>query len=126
MTLPGVPMVFAGDELGLEGQWGEDARRTMPWGQPRRRRRSSTRSARSLRLRARSAALARGGIRWVHVDADTIAFLRETRDERLLCVALGRARADRRRVSAGSNLSRGELERVLPCDAPQFQIWRLE
>ena len=31
MTTPGVPMVFAGDELGLEGAWGEDARRTMPW-----------------------------------------------------------------------------------------------
>ena len=31
MTMPGVPMVFAGDELGLEGEWGEDARRTMPW-----------------------------------------------------------------------------------------------
>ena len=24
MTTPGVPMVFAGDELGLEGAWGED------------------------------------------------------------------------------------------------------
>ena len=34
MTTPGVPMVFAGDELGLEGAWGEDARRTMPWDQP--------------------------------------------------------------------------------------------
>ena len=34
MTLPGVPMVFAGDELGLEGAWGEDARRTMPWDRP--------------------------------------------------------------------------------------------
>src|SRR5437763_1616942 len=33
MTTPGVPMVFAGDELGLEGKWGEDARRTMPWDQ---------------------------------------------------------------------------------------------
>jgi len=31
-TLPGVPMVFAGDELGLEGVNGEDARRPMPWG----------------------------------------------------------------------------------------------
>ncbi|MEP6813987.1 MAG: alpha-amylase family glycosyl hydrolase, partial [Marmoricola sp.] len=30
-TLPGVPMVFAGDELGLEGVDGEDSRRTMPW-----------------------------------------------------------------------------------------------
>ena len=34
MTSPGVPMVFAGDELGLEGEWGEDARRTMPWDAP--------------------------------------------------------------------------------------------
>ena len=34
MTLPGVPMLFAGDELGLEGAWGEDARRTMPWDRP--------------------------------------------------------------------------------------------
>ena len=31
MTTPGVPMVFAGAEIGLEGDWGEDARRTMPW-----------------------------------------------------------------------------------------------
>jgi hypothetical protein len=30
-TSPGVPMVFAGDEIGLGGAWGEDARRTMPW-----------------------------------------------------------------------------------------------
>ena len=29
-------MVFAGDELGLEGDWGEDARRTMPWDAPER------------------------------------------------------------------------------------------
>ena len=34
MTTPGVPMIFAGDEIGLEGAWGEDARRTMPWGRP--------------------------------------------------------------------------------------------
>ena len=31
MTTPGVPMLFAGDEIGLEGAWGEDGRRTMPW-----------------------------------------------------------------------------------------------
>ncbi len=34
MTTPGVPMVFAGDEIGLGGDWGEDARRTMPWSRP--------------------------------------------------------------------------------------------
>src|SRR3546814_1281452 len=30
-TLPGVPMIFAGDEIGLEGVLGEDSRRPMPW-----------------------------------------------------------------------------------------------
>jgi alpha-glucosidase len=31
MTSPGVPMVYYGDELGLEGEWSEDGRRPMPW-----------------------------------------------------------------------------------------------
>jgi alpha-glucosidase len=33
-TLPGPPMIFAGDELGLHGDWGGDARRPMPWDRP--------------------------------------------------------------------------------------------
>ncbi len=35
MTTPGVPMLFAGDEIGIEGAWGEDGRRTMPVGAAR-------------------------------------------------------------------------------------------
>ena len=89
MTLPGVPMLFAGDELGLEGAWGEDARRTMPWDAEETlgHGRSSSRCARSPRCAARASALARGGIRYVHVSADAIAFLRETRGEQLLVLA---------------------------------------
>ena len=34
MTYPGVPMIWAGDELGLTGENGEAGRRTMPWDQP--------------------------------------------------------------------------------------------
>ena len=33
-TMPGVPMVFMGDELGGQGVQGEDARRPMPWHRP--------------------------------------------------------------------------------------------
>ncbi len=68
MTTPGVPMVFAGDELGLEGDWGEDARRTMPWDRP-----ESWDTAlfeeyrRLIALRRSSDALARGGIRYAAV-----------------------------------------------------------
>lgn len=88
MTLPGVPMIFAGDELGLEGGWGEDARRTMPWD-----RRETWDGElldayrRLVALRRGSEALARGGLREVHVAGDAVAYVRETRDEALVCLA---------------------------------------
>jgi alpha-glucosidase len=74
-TLPGVPMIFAGDELGLEGVNGEDSRKPMPWG----REAGPTLGvyAGLAKLRADHVALRRGGLRWVHVDEDQIVFLRE-------------------------------------------------
>ena len=69
-----------------------------------------------VRLRRTLAPLARGGVRWVHVDADTIAFLRETHDERLLCVA---SRIPIDQVPGPFT----ELEPLY--DSPQFQIWRI-
>src|SRR5262249_10386964 len=88
MTMPGVPLVFAGDEIGLEGTTGYDTRRTMPWDQPERWDRELFEEYRRLiALRRSSDALARGGIRYAHVSDDTILYLRETRVERLLCLA---------------------------------------
>ena len=137
MTTPGVPMVFAGDEIGLGGDWGEDARRTMPWS------RQETWDHEALDgyselidLRRRSRALARGGIRYAHLSADAIAYLRESRDETLLCLA---ARADHAPV----RLSRAALgggqpetligedtqidgdEVVLPAGGPAFHVWQI-
>jgi alpha-glucosidase len=87
-TLPGVPMVFAGDEIGLEGVTGEDARRTMPW------HRRDEWDAGTLAtyadlaaLRRDRVALRRGGLRWAHVDADTIAYVREHPDGSVLVAA---------------------------------------
>ena len=78
MTTPGVPMVFAGDELGLEGDWGEDARRTMPWSRQDTWDTTTFEGYRALiALRGSSAALAHGGMRYAHVSADAIAYLRE-------------------------------------------------
>lgn len=87
-TLPGVPMVFAGDELGLEGVVGEDSRRPMPWHRPETWDRATLSTYASLsRLRRDHVALRRGGLRWVHVDDDAVVFLREHTDETLLVVA---------------------------------------
>jgi alpha-glucosidase len=87
-TLPGVPMVFAGDEIGLEGVLGEDSRRTMPWDS-----RSSWDSATLeayaalARLRREHVALRRGGLRWAHVSDDALVFLREHPEGSVLVTA---------------------------------------
>jgi len=141
MTAPGVPMVFAGDELGLEGAWGEDARRPMPWDRPDTWDRDLLCAYRRLiELRRSSRALAVGGIRYAHVDDDAIVYLRETSGERVLCLAR-RAPGPPIRLSA-AQLGR-ELEPVasegqagealvdadvvtLPGEGPGFLAWRIE
>jgi alpha-glucosidase len=77
-TLPGVPMVFAGDELGLEGTDGEDSRRTMPWTERDGWDTTTMGVYRAFAdLRRALPALRRGGLRWVHVGDDLVVFLRE-------------------------------------------------
>jgi alpha-glucosidase len=137
MTTPGVPMIFAGDEIGLEGAWGEDARRTMPWDRPASWDTSLLGAyARLVALRRSSPALACGGIRYAHVDADRIAYVRESAEERLLCLA---SRAPHEPVAiplealgctALESLYGGEAEvangvALLPADGPSFHVWRI-
>lgn len=137
MTTPGVPMVYAGDELGLEGRWGEDGRRPMPWERPERWDSALLEGYRSLvALRRTSDALARGGIRYAFVDADVICYLRETEAERLLCLA-SRAAHDPISIPL-AQLGAAELEPLtgaeaevaagsvaLPAEGPAFHVWRI-
>jgi alpha-glucosidase len=78
-------------------------------------------------LRRSSEALARGGLRYVHVSDDAIAFLRETRSERLLVLA---ARAPHDAISTpftsletlyGQEAQNG----ALPAHGPAVHIWRI-
>jgi alpha-glucosidase len=137
-TLPGIPMIFAGDEIGLEGVTGEDARRTMPWDRREQWDRATlTTYAGLARLRRSHLALRRGGLRWAHVDADTIAYLREHPTGAALVVAR-RARADAFRLPlgparhlfgsepGGADLTpaAGGIE-VPASEAPRVDIWEL-
>jgi alpha-glucosidase len=128
MTTPGVPMVFAGDELGLEGRWGEDGRRTMPWSQPETWDSDLLREYRALiALRRSSDALARGGVRYAHVSDDAVAYLRETKGERLLCLAARAAHDPITVPFTKLETLYGEDARdgVLPAHGPAFHIWRI-
>ena len=80
-------MLFAGDELGMEGEWGEDSRRPYPWTDESKWDASLLQEYRALAgMRVTASALADGGLRWVHVAEDVIAYLRESTSERLLIV----------------------------------------
>ena len=86
--LPGVPMVFAGDEIGATGRWGEDSRTPFPWSDPDAWDMQTLAAYRSLLgVRRRSPALAMGGLRWLHVGTDALAFVREHPEESVLVVA---------------------------------------
>lgn len=81
-TLPGVPTVFAGDELGAEGLTGEHSRTPMPWqaiddadgDRIDLEMLAATRTL--LGARREQIALRRGGLRWLHVGPDALVFAR--------------------------------------------------
>lgn len=85
LTYPGVPSIFAGDEIGLEGRTGEDSRKTINWED-----RSSwdmdfLREVKKLiSIRRNSDGFINGGLRWVLVEDDCLAFLRESKKETIL------------------------------------------
>ena len=87
LTFPGVPCIFYGDEVGLEGEEANTARRTMPWDEAHWDRDIHDFYRRLIRLRRTSEALATGGFQILHTDADTIVYLRDTADEQIIVVA---------------------------------------
>ena len=83
-TLPSMPMLTYGDEIGMEGQFGEDGRRPMPWSEGDWDQRIFEVYRGLIAARRSSSALRTGGLRWVHADGDAIVFLREADDETAL------------------------------------------
>ena len=87
LTYPGVPSIFAGDEIGLEGAWGEDSRRTINWEDRSEWDHNFHAEVKKLiALRRNQDALINGGLRWVAVEDEFIAYLRESKKQSILVV----------------------------------------
>jgi alpha-glucosidase len=130
MTLPGTPMIFAGDEFGLTGWIGEQARTPMPWNRPGDRDEATLSAYQSMvALRNANPELRRGGLRWAYAAADVLAFLREGPDGTLLVLArrtggeaVDLGLPDGTNLYGGRPLADGRLPAA---DGPDFQVWRL-
>ena len=134
---PGVPMIYAGDEIGLATFGPEYARIPMPWDHGDRwdhRRLAHTRAL--FGARAASEALQRGGLRWLSIGDDALTFLREAPGESVLVHAARAPHAPVRlpRAVVGNALTglagTGDLAAgpdgwvTLPADGPAFGMWR--
>ena len=85
LTYPGVPSIFAGDEIGLEGAWGEDGRRTINWDDRSGWDYHFMGEVKSLiSVRKNNDALINGGLRWIATESDYIAYLRESKKQSVL------------------------------------------
>jgi alpha-glucosidase len=134
LALPGVPMLYAGDEIGLRGVNGEDGRRPLPWHRPETWDTATLARYRALvALRHRLPALRHGGLRWAYADADCLVFLRETPTEAALVMAR-RAAGPPVRLAGLPVLENvyGDAPALrpdaagavtLPTDGPTFQVW---
>lgn len=137
VTSPGMPVVFAGDEVGLVGADPVTTRQPMPWDRSRWDHGTYDGYRRLIRLRHDHVALRRGGFRWAHVGDDVLSFLRETRDERLLVTV---SRAAHEPVDLPAAQLGGSAEQLLDgpdlassdgvvrlpgANGPAVHVWRL-
>ncbi len=86
-TYPGVPSVYYGDEIGIEGGRDPDNRRCMSWNPQTWNMTRRTLYQRLIHERRIAPALREGGFQALYAAGETLAFLRESPGERLLVVA---------------------------------------
>ena len=136
VTLPGIPMVWMGDEFGLTGRDGEDSRSPMPWSGDGADAQVLDLYRDLIALRRSHHVLATGGLRWVAVSDDCLVFVRENTQESLLVMA---ARADVAVEIAEGSVPGGDVvqlrgtasltergERsILRAPGPTLTVWRL-
>ena len=87
-TFPGIPVIWAGDEFGLDGANGENSRTPLPWNNERPSDRSMIEVyAKLTELRKKNIALVEGSMRFIHASAEAVMFVREHKKQSVLVLA---------------------------------------
>ena len=86
MTYVGVPCVYYGDEVGLQGARDPDNRRTMPWNEAEWDVELQQWYKTLIELRKTAPALQRGGYQTIYAEGDVFAFQRQSNDQTLIII----------------------------------------
>ena len=138
LTYPGVPTVYYGDEVGLQGEHSDAGRTPMSWETASWDHELLQGYRDLIAVRRGSPALQRGGLRWAHVGADTVVYLRESPADTVLVqvsraahapvtfttVELGLGTATT--LYGHHQLTAVDDSVTLPSDGPAVHVWRLE
>ena len=130
MTMPGLPMVFAGDEVGVHGALhNEDGRRAFPWNEDAWDKDTYALYRSLISLRRAHPALRSGGLRWLHASQDVVLFSRAVPGETVV-VQVSRTGHEPLVASFGAEHLLGGPDVVpggaLPSDGPAFHIWLVD
>jgi alpha-glucosidase len=86
MAFPGVPCIYYGSELGLDGGKDPDNRRCMPWNEKDWDQDLLAYHKQVIALRKDSPALKHGGYQELYAEGEALAFLRESPEQRIVFV----------------------------------------
>jgi len=86
MTFPGVPCVYYGDEIGMEGLFDPDNRRPMRWDETTWDTDLRDHYRRLITLRRQSVALRKGGFQMVYASGGLLVYQRQSPEQRLLII----------------------------------------
>lgn len=126
--LPGLPMIYAGDEVGVLGDGLEDGRKPFPWDEPAWNQRALADYTTLGRLRREHHALRRGGLRWLYAEGDVVLFERQSREQRLLVQISRDTHEPLTSPVDGEPLLSGPAARYgepLPGAGPAVHVWQI-
>lgn len=138
-SIPGMPTIFAGDELGLSGWNGENSRTPMPWDGEREIDSELFEIYKALiKIRVSQSVLKTGSMRWLYANEETAVFVREDSKQSVL-VSLSRNPTAVVEIPIDSLINTGIPENIfggadlqiennsyrIPTKAQDAQIWRI-
>ncbi len=138
-TFPGIPVIWAGDEFGLDGFNGEKSRTPLPWNNERKHDTSMLPIYQQLaKIRRENSALNEGSMRFIYASAEAVVYVREDKKQTIVVAVTrgedkhiklpkdavpGLAKAEN--IFGGGQIKVGDSKLHLPGDKLSANVWRL-